>query len=232
MKLAHVSDTHGMPRDFACQHQGLVRCACLLTIPADCEIVVHSGDMQPDLYWDAHRDRKYQGNWLGKHAKRWAKWLDGRPFVFELGNHDQFEGVQALLRRHGIDAHRASWNPIVKGIRFAGHPGVPPIGCGFNNQFSEPELEELTRTALSTRPDILVTHCPPRGYLDRYGMDNGVNCGSIGIRNALWDARTAGAPPRWHLFGHCHEQGGLFDQLAGIKLSNAATTMNIVDFGD
>lgn len=49
--------------------------------------------------------------------------------------------------------------------------------------------------------DVLVTHSPPRGILDR--NRSGRLAGSAALCRRVLDAR-----PRLHVFGHCHDQPG------------------------
>lgn len=55
--------------------------------------------------------------------------------------------------------------------------------------------------------DILVTHCPPRGFLDYVGNDK--NVGSKSLCDELDFRKENDYGPLYHVFGHIHENGGM-----------------------
>ncbi len=52
--------------------------------------------------------------------------------------------------------------------------------------------------------DVLITHCPPFGYGD-YNTKNSINLGCWELLNVV-EQRIR---PKYHIFGHVHEQNGL-----------------------
>ncbi len=90
----------------------------------------------------------------------------------------------------------------VAGVRFAGVGGIDPLSDIKALHSVQPSLIE-----------VLITHYPPRGVLDRTYM--GVRIGLREVRDLALRLR-----PRLHLFGHVHEDRGL-DEYEGIVAVNA-----------
>src|SRR5690606_27797878 len=88
----------------------------------------------------------------------------------------------------------------IDGVRFWGSPWQPEF---FDWAFNLPRGEALAaRWALVPEDtDVLITHGPPRGILDRTVTGTPVGCDDL--RAAL--DRLA---PRLHVFGHIHEAYG------------------------
>lgn len=63
--------------------------------------------------------------------------------------------------------------------------------------------------------DVLVTHCPPAGIGDRFSGGKGIGCEELA-------AAVARVSPRLHVFGHVHQDGGLW-QIDGVTYLNATT---------
>ena len=74
------------------------------------------------------------------------------------------------------------------------------------DRFNRPDQIADGVTSIATNPipddiDIVMTHGPPRGILDRCPQ------GSVGCENLLWAIRRA--KPLMHCFGHIHEANGI-----------------------
>jgi Icc-related predicted phosphoesterase len=215
VRLAHLSDTHGLPRK---------------GIPDDCEIVVHTGDLCPNRTRGVvHVEVPYQTSWLQTTAPQWERWLDGRHMVMVTGNHD-FVDVAAVLAENGLSVHSAAKLPVeLGGLVFHGHGLVPPITGEWAGETPEGGLIEATARVLEHEPDVLLLHCPLKGYLDAPfvgSFGHGVHIGSSGIRDAI---RYSTWKPQVILHGHCHEQGGRQDLFDGIPVHNSATTLRVID---
>lgn len=137
-----------------------------------------------------------------------AKVLAGLPHprkVVIAGNHDfLFEraperGERMLAAVPGLTYLRDAGVEI-DGVRFWGSPWQPEF---FDWAFNLPRGEALAaRWALVPEDtDVLITHGPPRGILDRTVTGTPVGCDDL--RAAL--DRLA---PRLHVFGHIHESYG------------------------
>jgi Icc-related predicted phosphoesterase len=64
--------------------------------------------------------------------------------------------------------------------------------------------------------DLLVTHCPPYGILDRNSQ--GKSAGSEYLRD-----KVLAMKPKYHVFGHIHESMGM-EKHEGITFVNVAMT--------
>lgn len=63
--------------------------------------------------------------------------------------------------------------------------------------------------------DVLITHGPPKGFLD-ISIYNGVHCGCPQLLDKLLEVK-----PKFHIFGHIHFYGG-----QTVKLNNDTTLVN------
>ena len=61
--------------------------------------------------------------------------------------------------------------------------------------------------------DLLVTHSPPKGVLDR--IFAGMTVGCMLLRERLAELSQSGEAPRFHVFGHIHESRGVQDGAPG-----------------
>lgn len=188
-RLVLLSDTHGHhPR---------------LRVP-DGDVLVHAGD-----FCSSGKEAQ---------ARSFARWLAKQPHphkVVVAGNHDRcleidiglgdqlFEGATYLLDREAT----------VAGLRFYGSPWQPEfLSWAFNLPRGEP-LRAVWRK-IPAGIDVLVTHGPPFGVLDRTYGGQWVGCEEL---------RTAvdRVQPRLHVFGHIHEGAGTHAE-GGVLFANAA----------
>jgi Icc-related predicted phosphoesterase len=104
----------------------------------------------------------------------------------------------------------------VEGLNIYGSPWQPTFfDWAFNLDRGAP-LKEKWDLIPSTGVDILVTHGPPMGILDKVYDGERVGC------EELAKAVKERIKPRLHVFGHIHEEAGRLDQ-DGIIYVNAAT---------
>jgi predicted phosphohydrolase len=190
VRIVAISDTHS-------RHQQL-------RVP-DGDILVHAGD----------------ATMAGKPAEIAAvnEWLGTLPHPVKLvcaGNHDLlFERNPPLARSLLTNATYLQDEPIeVMGLRFYFSPWQPRFFDWAFNLNRGPAIRakwDLIPHLL----DVLVTHGPPMGLLDR--NDRGECCGCEELRAAVERVR-----PRVHIFGHIHESYGVQDY-DGIRYVNACT---------
>lgn len=188
-RLVLLSDTHG-------HHDAL-------EVPEG-DVLVHAGD--------------FCTSGKEKQARAFARWFAAQPHAHKVviaGNHDRcleldmalgarlFEGVTYLL-----DAEAE-----VAGLRFYGSPWQPEF---LSWAFNLPRGEPLRRVWSKIPPgiDVLVTHGPPFGVLDRTYDGTWVGCEEL--RYAIDRAQ-----PRLHVFGHIHEAAGAHAE-AGVLFVNAS----------
>ena len=73
----------------------------------------------------------------------------------------------------------------------------------FNVDRGQPSVDIYS--AIPPLTDILITHGPPLGYGDT--TKSGFRCGCEDLMRNLQERPT---PPRVHIFGHIHEDRGVF----------------------
>lgn len=180
MRLVAISDTHGRHAE--------------LTLPEG-DVLIHTGDF-------SRRGRVEE-------LEDFNAWLGEQPFrhrIIIAGNHDW------LFERDNAHARALITNAIyledsgceLAGLRFWGSPWTPVF---FDWAFNLPRgeaLAEVWRRA-PAGVDVLLTHGPPKGILDR--TTRGVAAGCEALRDEL--PRIA---PRVHIFGHIHEAAGRHEQ--------------------
>jgi predicted phosphodiesterase len=175
-RLVLLSDTHG-------QHKGI-------RVP-DGDVLVHAGD-----FCTSGKEGQ---------ARAFARWFEEQPHEHKVviaGNHDRcleldpplgaqiFEGATYLLDQAAT----------VCGLRFYGSPWQPEfLSWAFNLPRGEPLRQVWSK--IPDGIDVLVTHGPPFGILDR--TVGGLYVGCEELRAAIDRVR-----PRLHVFGHIHEGAG------------------------
>jgi predicted phosphohydrolase len=192
MRIVCISDTHARHR---------------LTAVPDGDILVHAGDVTRRGSLDDVED-----------FDRWLGTLPHRHKVVICGNHDFcFQERAAEARARITNAvYLEDSGCEVEGLSFYGSPWQPWFG-GW--AFNLPRGEELAKVwaKIPERVDVLVTHGPPEGILDR--TNRGDSAGCRDLLNRVYEVR-----PRLHVFGHIHEAAGRTD-IDGIVFVNASTQM-------
>lgn len=190
MRLVCVSDTHG---------QG----ASVRT--PDGDVLVHAGDLTG----------------LGSLAQiaREAAWLRSLPHrtkIVVAGNHDfglQREPKEALALLEGL-VYLEDSGVTVDSVRFWGSPWQPTyLDWAFNLDRGAAIRAKWDR--IPGGIDVLVTHGPPAGVLDRTA--SGLEVGCADLLDAVVRVR-----PRVHVFGHIHEGYGVAER-QGVRFVNAST---------
>ncbi|MBX3247992.1 MAG: metallophosphatase domain-containing protein [Myxococcales bacterium] len=193
MKLVFLSDTHRRhPR---------------IDIPPRADLLVHAGDV-------SRRGTEAEVlaflDWYASHDA---------PKVLIAGNHDRYAERHPLEMRRACEARGITYlldePTALAGLRVYGSPWVPRFrDMAFN---LDRGAAIAARWALiPSSLDLLVTHGPPHGILDRTFFGLSVGC------EALREALRA-RPPRLHVFGHIHEARGAFrDERTGCEHVNVA----------
>jgi predicted phosphodiesterase len=189
-RLVFISDTHGF-------HD--------IEVPAG-DVLIHAGD----------------GCSLGtlEEARRWGAFLHAQPHRHKLviaGNHDRcfesdLDGARKMLPASLTFLHDSGCE--VEGLRVWGAPWQPWF---LSWAFNLPRGPELARkwALIPDATDILITHGPPYGILDRTISGQDVGCEDL--RRAIERVR-----PRVHAFGHIHEGYGTAF-IDGTMFVNAST---------
>ena len=195
MRIVCISDTHGSHRRLAVP-------------PGD--LLIHAGDVTVNGYLDELDDFN---DWLGS--------LPHGNKLLIAGNHDFCFQEQASRARARItNAHYLEDDSaIVAGVKIYGSPWQPYFG-GWAFNLRRGELLAAVWAKIPEDTDILVTHSPPEGILDR--NRSGEPCGCRDLLNRVREVR-----PRLHVFGHIHEAAGQI-HAAGTTFVNASVPSWVV----
>lgn len=182
MKIEVISDTHGQHRQVELQ---------------GADVLIHCGDIT-----GRGEMRVFEDFCL------WLEKLPHKDVIIVAGNHDfNFENVNrgyCEQRLREISKVHYLYNDGIElgGVKFWGSPNTPEfMGWAFMRE--EEELADIWEL-IPTDTQVLITHGPPKGILDK--SEEGEHCGSVSLRDRL--ANLNPAQPIVHVFGHIHEDGG------------------------
>ena len=191
MKIVAISDTHG-------QHEEL------LLPPGD--VLIHAGDVS--------------GRGYSKEIKKFIKWFAAQPYEYKIfisGNHDFFfeqklrAEIEAVLHPDIIYLNDSGIS--IDGINFWGSPVQPWfLDWAFNRQRGEDIDKHWNLIPSDT--DVLITHGPPYGILDRTFRDEQVGC-------EMLLKKIEEVKPKLSIFGHIHEGYGIAER-GGTTFVNAS----------
>lgn len=205
MKICVISDTHNLHR--------------MVDVP-ECDLLIHCGDACGS---GSMRELGAFANWFSDLSQAKHK-------IYVPGNHDIFvqqdtmmavsffqEGVRVLIDEaveiDGVKIYGFPWTPAFCGWAFQANDGV---------RDDSPRYLDMAYY-LSNVPedtDILVTHGPPRGIMDK--NEYGEACGSKETRRQYESGKLK---PKIHCFGHIHEGYGVMSQW-GTAFVNAAMSID------
>jgi Icc-related predicted phosphoesterase len=150
------------------------------------------------------------------------------PVVMCRGNHDftsYSNAFTSAVYEIGRLSERAT---TVEGLRIGGFRGMTLHRGRWSDEFSEEEFARRV-AKLPEALDVLVTHNPPAGILDRWPAKDGTDQWvSLGSPSLLRYHLERSYPLKAHLFGHIHESYGTY-VARGTAYSNAATGYNVID---
>lgn len=175
-RVTVISDTHW-------RHEGL-------QLPPG-DLLIHCGDML---------NLGGRSNSL----KKIDEWFGRQQFQLILctgGNHDQELQSALNQRSQPLDNARFLQDELVefRGLKIYGAPWVPDLpGQAFFK--TKPALTEVW-SRIPTGPDILITHTPPKGMLDRSSKGRCHGCEAL-------SQELKRVRPRVHCFGHVHASAG------------------------
>ena len=200
MKIWHISDTHGY-------HD-------LLKLPAGIDMVIHSGDCSNprDPYNNEPEVREFI---------HWYKELPIKHKIYVAGNHDTSieKGLVTKKDFEDYNIHYLEDDLItIEGLLIYGNPYTPQFG---NWAFMKDrvKLDRYWTKAMPGYVDILVTHGPPKGILDKsYSREDVLEmCGDKSLLNKVLEVE-----PKYHLFGHIHNCQNIIN--AGIQKLSVCDT--------
>jgi len=159
------------------------------------DVLIISGDLTSRLSLEQPMQQiKKLNDWLGT--------LPHRYKVIVAGNHDHVleemkpEEIKSLFS-NALYLHDDYIN--IHGLTVYGSP-CSPLGLTINTAFQLPRKSPELRRLWSKIPsnvDVLVTHAPPKGFLDR-------NKGCEELLDVVMDRK-----PKYHIFGHVHDSHGV-----------------------
>ena len=179
MKIVFISDTHGQHRK-------------LKNLP-EADMIIHGGDLSK-----MGRDHEVQDfiNWFSK--------LNYTYRIFIAGNHDfhledfSQEFIQKKLPQNCYFLCNSGIE--IEGVKIWGSPVTPTF---FNWAFNVDRGIPIQKywKMIPSDTNILVTHGPVKGMLDR--TTSNINAGCEDLLNTVNKVQ-----PKFHLFGHIHEAYG------------------------
>jgi Icc-related predicted phosphoesterase len=202
LRLVILSDTHG-------SHERV-------KLPEG-DVLIHAGDFLT------------QGT-EAREIFKFNKWLGKQPFQHRIivpGNHDiLYQTGPGFARSMTTNAHLLINQALeIEGHTFYGSPATPTFGNWAFMLAPGPAMQRNWSLAEMVRPDVLITHGPPRGILDRvleaptrWHLDQ-VPSPPYGCVDLL--AALPRIAPKLHCFGHIHTSHGT-QTLGGIQFVNAA----------
>ena len=203
MKIWHISDTHSYHEQ--------------LEIPSNIDIIIHSGDCSNNInpYLNENEVRQFID---------WYKEVPVKHKIYVAGNHDCSIEKRLITKKDFEDAGIIYLEDDVveiEGLYIYGNPYVPKYG---NWAFMKTP-EKLNRYWREVRPiytDILITHGPPKGILDKsYNRSREIDqCGDKNLLNMVKELN-----PSYHLFGHIHDVSDLMNS-GTCRLSGMNTTFS------
>ena len=158
------------------------------------DLLIHAGDLT--------------GRGTQAEVRAAIEWLESLPHPDKIviaGNHDfYFEQENARARSLVTSAVYLQDSEVtVQGLRIWGSPWQPWFHDWAFNLSRGQKLREKWEH-IPEGIDILVTHGPPMGTLDRTVTGEAVGCEELRDRLA-----AMANPPRLHVFGHIHEGQGI-----------------------
>lgn len=182
-------------------------------------------------------EERLQARWvkevLGSYRKLMPPETRDNPVVCVRGNHDFVDLSEAF----GGDVWEVTLDPTrtttVCGLKVGGCRGIAYILGEWSDELTEvgkwPEpgvpirppvgVFEDVVAQLPTDLEVLLTHAPPHGILDR--APNGENYGTRALTNYHMERAYVWGRLKAHFFGHVHSARG--SKSAGVLFSNAAT---------
>lgn len=198
MKISFISDTHTKHKQLNLEGG---------------DLLIHSGDLSNRGSFNDLEDFLL---WFGKQPYRYK--------IFIAGNHDFcFQDSPARCRQVLKEHEEYNGNIIyledsevtIAGLKIWGSPWQPEFHNWAFNLPRGPKLaEKWAKMPLDT--DIAITHGPPYGILDEAVRDRE----KTGCKDLM--DRIAIVKPKVHIFGHIHEQYGMFEY-NGTKFINASS---------
>lgn len=182
LRILHVSDTHTY-------HD-------LLKIPSGLDMIIHSGDCSNPR--DPYNNEPEVRDFID-----WYKELPIKYKIYVAGNHDTSIEKKLVTKKDFEEAgiiYLENESVTIEEIKIFGSPHTPNFG-NWAFMKERTKLERFWRLAIEEDVDIVVTHGPPRGVLDKsYDRNHYMeSCGDKSLLNRILEVQ-----PAYCLFGHIH----------------------------
>ena len=206
MKCVLISDTHG-------RHSRL-------NLPDDIDVLIVSGDFtatrrnsKEDFidfgYWLRRAPAKHKIFIAGNHDKYLEKnYSEAMDFIHKLNN----PPIESNISPANITYLQDS-SITIDGVKFYGSPWTP-VFFDWYFMASEFNLNRLFNK-IEEDTDVLITHGPAKGFLDK--THAGLHVGSESLRYRISELKKL----KLHVFGHIHESRGRFER-NGVTFINAS----------
>lgn len=191
-RIVCLSDTHN------CHDQ--------ITVP-DGDVLIHSGDA-------TIRGTQYEV----EEFLIWFSSLPHRHKIFVAGNHDWLFEIENRFARLLAANFRIKYLEDsfiqIENLKIYGAPWQPRFFDWAFNLDRGPEMAEKW-SLIPPDTDVLITHGPPNGILDRTPQGDFAGCEEL--RKKVEEIR-----PKAHVFGHIHYGYGTLERF-GVRFVNAST---------
>jgi Icc-related predicted phosphoesterase len=179
MKIVCIADTHSAYDK--------------LVVPAG-DMLIHAGDI--DAY-NQFQELAYFNSWLGRQPHKYK--------IVIAGNHDGFIAQHYLLVRGVLSnaIYLENSGCEIEGLKIWGSP-ISPF---FNDWFFMAKTREEIQNYWDMIPkdtDILITHSPPSGILDKIYYPKEQHLGCFNLNQKVMKIK-----PKLHIFGHIHQSYGI-----------------------
>ncbi len=194
MKIIFISDTHGLHSE--------------LKLPKG-DVIIHGGDISD------YGEKEEIIDFLD-----WFKKLNYSKKIFIGGNHDLYldENPVDFLDILPSNVINLRHNSIeIDGVKIWGSPTTPD----FNGWAFGKRREEMKQhwEFMPKSMDILLTHSPPFGILDKSSQWKSLGCEYLKLK-------VKEIKPKYHLFGHIHASYGQVE-IDGTKYINGSNLDSI-----
>jgi hypothetical protein len=222
--VTFISDTHG----FTTKLNELINKSLQTENVDHGDIIICSGDCMTSGYHTME-------------LTTFLSWFSKLPYtykVFTPGNHDRY------LESIGVDMSKSIFETpeyFDMGVRYVQNElleldfdgeilklygtGDQPKFCNWAFNRDSEELI-FSYSNIPDGIDILITHCPPFGILDCSHVPNPYRNTTgeehLGSEELLDRLNTIINPPKYHVFGHIHGDGGKIIEQSGITFINAS----------
>ena len=179
----------------------------LLKAPRAIDMVIHSGDCSNPRY-------PYNNEPEVREFIDWYKELSPKYKIYVAGNHDSSIEKKLVTKKDFEDngiIYLENDYVTIEGIKIFGSPYTPNFG-NWSFMRDRNKLDRFWCDAIHDDTDIVITHGPPKGILDKSeNRDHQLECcGDKSLLNKLLQVQ-----PAYHLFGHIHNSGSIVN--AGLQ---------------